>query len=162
LGVAQGRSLHVQEGVECFQKVLALARRCDHVVLQDWALTRLPVALTWLGQFQEVEAVSQEACMLTRKSQDWGAYSVASSALTSTAVARGDFATAESRAQETMLMVSRSHFPWGGARALCALACARTLCGLWTAAETTLDTLVEPGRVFREAGSFVQMTVRVL
>lgn len=162
LGVAQGRSLHVQEGVECFQKVLALARRCDDLVLQDWALTRLPVALTWLGRFQEVEAVSQEACTLTRKYQDWGAYSVASSALTSTAVARGDFETAESHAQETMLMVARSHFPWGGVRALCALACAHTLRGAWTAAATTLDTLVEPGRVFREAGSFVQTTVRVL
>ena len=113
LGVAQARSLHTQEGVECHQKALALARRSDDLVLQDWPLTRLPVALTWLGRFQEVETVSQEACALTRKYQDWAAYSVASSALTSVAVAKGDFEAAESLAHETMLMVSRSHYPWG-------------------------------------------------
>jgi len=154
LGVAQARSLHTQEGVECHQKALALARRSDDLVLQDWPLTRLPVALTWLGRFQEVETVSQEACALTRKYQDWAAYSVASSALTSVAVAKGDFEAAESLAHETMLMVSRSHYPWGGVRALYALACAHTLRGDWAAAEAILDMLIDPGRVFRESGTY--------
>lgn len=162
LGVAQCRGLHAQEGVESFHKALALARHSDDLVLPDWPLTRLPVALTWLGRFQEVETVSQEACLLSRKSQDWVAYSVILSALTSSAVVRGDFEAAERHAQETLLMVSRSHYPWGGARALRALACARTLCGRWSSAATTLDMLIEPGQVFREAGAFVQTGVRVL
>jgi tetratricopeptide (TPR) repeat protein len=162
LGVAESRSLHVQAGVECFQKALASARRSDDLVLQDWPLARLPVSLMRLGRLPEVEAVGQEACDLTRKCQDWGAYSVALSALTSAAVARGDFDAAESRAHETMLMVSRSHYPWGGERALCALAYARTLRGDWAAAEAALDTLIEPGRVFREVGPVVQTTARVL
>jgi tetratricopeptide (TPR) repeat protein len=162
LGVAQSRSLHTQEGVECYQKALTLARRCNDLVLQDWPLTRLPLALMRLGRLPEVEAVSQEACALTRQYQDWAAYSVASSALTSVAVAKGSFEAAESYAHETMLMVSRSHYPWGGVRALYALACAHTLRGDWTAAEAILDILLEPGRVFREAGPIVQATVHVL
>jgi tetratricopeptide (TPR) repeat protein len=162
LGVAQSRSLHVQEGVECFQKALTLAHCSDDLVLQDWPLTRLPVSLMRLGRLQEVEEVGQKACDLTRQYQDWGAYSVAVSALTSAAVARGDFAAAERRAHETMLMVSRSHYPFGGERALYALACARTLCGNWSGAEAALDTLIEPGRVFREVGPVVQTTARVL
>lgn len=162
LGVAQSRSLHTQEGVECYRKALTLARRCNDLVLQDWPLTRLPLALMRLGRLPEVEAVSQEACALTRQYQDWAAYSVASSALTSVAVAKGNFEAAESYAHETMLMVSRSHYPWGGVRALYALACAHTLRGDWTAAEATLDMLLEPGRVFREAGPIVQATVHVL
>lgn len=162
LGVAQSRSLHVQEAVECFQKALVLARRCDDLVLQDWPLTRLPIVLMRLGRLQEAEAVSQEACALTRKYQDWAAYSVASSVLTSVAVAKGDFDAAESCAHETMLMVSRSHYPWGGVRALYALACTHTLRGDWAAAEAILDMLIEPGRVFREAGPMVQTTVHVL
>lgn len=162
LGVAQIRSLHVQEGVESFQKALALARRCDDLMLQNLPLTRLPLALMRLGRLQEVETVSQEACTLTRKYQDWAAYSVASSALTSVAVAKGDFDAAERYAHETMLMVSRSHYPWGGVRALYALACAHTLRGDWAAAEAILDMLIEPGRVFREVGPIVQTTVHVL
>jgi hypothetical protein len=61
-----------------------------------------------------------------------------------------------------MLMVSRSHYPWGGVHALYALACAHTLRGDWAGAEATLNRLIEPGVVFREAGPIVQTTVQVL
>ncbi len=162
LGVAQSRSLHVQEGVACFEKALDVARRSDDLAMQSQPLTRLPVSLMRLGRLHEVVTTGQAACDVTRQYQDWGAYSVASSALTSAAVANGDSTAAERWAQETMLMVSRSHYPFGGARALCALACVRTLRGEWAAAEEALDTLSEPGRVFREVGVVLQTVVRIL
>jgi class 3 adenylate cyclase len=98
---------------------------------------------------------------LTRKTQEWGVgYSVALSALASAAVARGDFDAVEHYAHETMLMVSRSQYPWGGARSLFALACARALRGAWAEAEDALDLLVETGRVFQEPGPIMQAFAR--
>jgi hypothetical protein len=60
-----------------------------------------------------------------------------------------------------MLMVSRSRYPWGGFRSLLALTCARTLRGAWTEAEDALDVLMEPGRVFDDAGLVVRTFARV-
>jgi hypothetical protein len=98
---------------------------------------------------------------LTRKTSDWGDYSVALSHLASLAVVRGDFDATESRAHETMLMVYRSRYPWGGFRSLCALACARALRGAWAEAEDALDILVEPGHVFEDAGPIIKVFARV-
>ena len=74
----------------------------------------------------------------------WSSYSLALSHLASVAVAKGDFDAAERWAHETMLMVSRSRYPFGGFRSLLALACARALRGAWAEAEDALDVLVEP------------------
>jgi class 3 adenylate cyclase len=109
----------------------------------------------------EAEIVALEACALTRKTSDWGDYSVALSHLTSIAVVRGNFDAAESRAHETMLMVYRSRYPWGGFRSLSALACARALRGAWAEAEDALAILVEPGRVFEDAGPIIKVFARV-
>ena len=162
LGIAQSRSLNVREGVQAFQHAVALARRADDRLLEGAALARLPVSLMRLGQLREVEIVGQQACELTRQYQDWGAYSVPLSALTAVAVARGDFQAAERYAHETMLMVSRSHYPWAGERTVYSLACARMLRGEWKAAEAALDMLLEPGRIFREVGHPTQLTVSIL
>ena len=162
LGTAQSRSLNVQEGVKCFRKAVAAAQRIDDLLLEGGALARLPVSLMRLGQLREVETVGLRACELTRQYQDWGAYSVPLSALTAAAVAKGDFKAAEDYAQETMLMISRSHYPWAGERTAYSLARAHMLRGEWTAAEASLDILIEPGRIFREAGHTIQRTVSIL
>jgi class 3 adenylate cyclase len=147
--------------LESWQNALAHARQANDLWLEGWPLQRMPLALTLRGQFDKAEAVALEACALTRKTQDWGeGYSVALSHLTSVAVARGDFPAAEQRAQETMLMVYRSSYPWGGARSLFALACARALHGAYAEAEDALNILVEPGHVFKEAGSIIQTFVQ--
>jgi hypothetical protein len=87
---------------------------------------------------------------------------VALSHLVCVAVARGDFATAEHRTQETLAAVARSGYPWGGFRALLALACAQTLRGAWPAAAATLALLREPGRVFHDPGAVVHTFTAVL
>ena len=162
LGIAQSRSLNVPEGVQAFQHAVALARRADDRLLEGAALARLPVSLMRLGQLREVEIVGQQACELTRQYQDWGAYSVPLSALTAAAVARGDFQAAERYAHETMLMVSRSHYPWAGERTVYSLACARMLRGEWMAAEAALDMLLESGPVFHQVGHTTQLTISIL
>lgn len=161
LALAHINGLHLREALECWQQALAYAQRANDLILQGWPLQRMPLALTLQGQLDKAETVALEACKLTRKTSDWGDYSVALSHLASIAVVRGDFAAAESRAHETMLMVYRSHYPWGGFRSLAALACARALRGAWVEAEDALDILVEPGHVFEDAGPIIKVFARV-
>ena len=159
-GLAQVQSLQVGKTLESWQTALVHARRTDDLFLQGWPLYRMPNILIMLGRLDEAETVALEACALTRQSQDWGGYAIVLSALASVAAARGDFDAVERYAYETLLMVSRSRSPWGGFRSLAALAYARTLRGLWTEAEDALDLLVEPGRIFQEAGPVIQAFVR--
>jgi class 3 adenylate cyclase/DNA-binding CsgD family transcriptional regulator len=155
LGMAQSQGLELQKTLRSYQDSLAYARRANDLLLQSWALQRMPLTHTMLGQLDEADTVAQSACELTRKTQDWGFYSVALSHQASVAVARGNFATVEQRTHEAMQMVSRSHYPWGGSRSLFALACSRTLQGAWAEAKDALDLQIEPGRVFQEAGPII-------
>lgn len=161
LALAYINDLHVVEALDGWQNALVYARRGEDVIREGWALHRIPLALTLLGRLEETETVSVKACESTRRSQDWGNYSLGLSHLASVAVARGNFDAAERWAHETMLMVSRSRYPWGGFRSVLALTCARTLRGAWTEAEDALDVLVEPGRVFEDAGPIVRTFSRV-
>jgi class 3 adenylate cyclase/tetratricopeptide (TPR) repeat protein len=161
LALSYANDLHVVEALDSWQNALVYARRAEDVIREGWALTRIPLALTLLGRLEEAETVSVKACEATRRSQDWSSSSLGLSHLASVAVARGDFDAAERWAHETMLMVSRSRYPFGGFRSLLALACARALRGAWTEAEDALDVLVEPGRVFEDPGAVVRSFARV-
>ncbi len=161
LALASFNDLHVVEALDGCENALVHARRADDVIREGWALHRIPLALTLLGRLEEAEAVSIKACESTRRSQDWSNYSLGLSHLASVAVAKGDFDAAERWTHETMLMVARSRYPWGGFRSLLALACARALRGAWTEAEDALDVVVEPGRVFEDPGLIVGTFHRV-
>ena len=161
LALAHISDLHVADALEGWQNALVHARKAGDVIREGWALHRLPLALTLLGRLDEVEEVSKKACDSTRVSQDWSNHSLGLSHLASAAVARGDFAATERYAHETMLMVSRSRYPWGGFRALGALACARAHRGAWGEVEDALDVMVTPGRLFEDAGRVVQTFGRV-
>lgn len=156
LSLAYIQGLDVEQALESWQNALEYARRAGDLILQSWPLQRMPLALTIQGRLEEAASVAQAACTLTRQTQLWSGYSVALSHLASVAVARGDFQAMERYAYEAVLMVYRSGYPWGGARALPALACARALRGAWAEAEDVLDMLVEPGRIFQEAGRIIQ------
>jgi predicted ATPase/class 3 adenylate cyclase/DNA-binding NarL/FixJ family response regulator len=160
LGLVQAQSLRVRETLESWQQALEHARRADDLWLQVLPLTRMPHILISLARLDEAEAVALQAYELIRQTQDWGDYSLSLSSLAFVAVARGDFAAAERRAHEAMQMMVRSRYPWGGSRALFALACARALRGAWDEAEDVLDMLVEPGSVFAQPGPIVQAFAR--
>ena len=161
LALAYISDLHVVEALDGWQNALVYARRAEDVIREGWALRSVPLALTLLGRLDETEDVSVKACEVTRRSQDWSSYSLGLSHLASVAVAKGNCDTAERWAHETMLMVSRSRYPWGGFRSLLALTCARALRGAWTEAEDALEVLVEPGRVFEDPGLVVRTFARV-
>jgi class 3 adenylate cyclase/tetratricopeptide (TPR) repeat protein len=161
LALVQSQSLRLQEALDSWQNSLAAARRENDRWRQGWSLQRMPLTLTVLGQLDEAEAMALKACELIRETHDWGGYSVALASVVFVAVAKGNFAAAEKHAHEAMMMVRRSHYPWGGAQALFALASARFLRGAWTEAEDAIDILVEPGRVFAEAGPALRAGTQV-
>jgi class 3 adenylate cyclase/tetratricopeptide (TPR) repeat protein len=161
LSLAHLNDLNVREALEVGRSARAYARRAGDLIREGWALHRLPLALTLLGRLDEARAVAEEACELTGQSHDWWNHSLGLSHLASVAVVRGDFGAVEQRAHETMLMVFRSQYPWGGLRSLLALACARALRGAWAEAQDALDLLVEPRRVFQDAGPVVGTFARV-
>jgi tetratricopeptide (TPR) repeat protein len=161
LALAYIQSLRPREALESWQSALAFARQTDDLWLQTWPLTRIPWVLTGLGRLEEAEAVAMEASALTRRIHNWAEYSLAVATLTGVAVIKGDFEVAERHAREVMLMVRRCHYPWGGTSALRALACARSLWGAWDEAHDAINMLVEPGRVFAEAGPAFQAVARV-
>jgi class 3 adenylate cyclase len=161
LALAHMQSLQPQEALASWQNALVFARRANDLWLQTWPMTRIPWVLTALGQLEEAEAVAIDACVLTRKLHNWAEYSMAKATLAVLGVIKGDFATTTQNVEEVMLMVRRSHYPWGGARSLPALACMHSWHGAWSEAEEALSTLVEPGRVFTEAGPALQTGVRM-
>lgn len=161
LALAQTQRLQVRQALESWQDSLSSARRANDLWRQGWALQRLPLTLTALGRLDEAEGMALEACVLIHQTHDWGGYALALATLVTVAVTRGDFALAEQYAHEVMLMVRRSRYPWGGATALPALACARFLRGAWAETDDAIALLVEPGRVFEEAGPAYQAVARV-
>src|SRR5262249_36198547 len=130
-------------------------------IREGWALHRIPLALTLLGRLNEAAGVALTACEVTRKSQDWSNHSVGLSHLSAVAVAQGNFGLAERRAHGSLLRGSRWRYPWGGFRALLALACARAVRGAWVEADDALDLLVEPGKVFTDPGQIIPTFARI-
>lgn len=157
LALAQIQSLQVREALKSWRNCVAFARDAGDPWLYGWPLPRLSLTLTALGQLDDATALAEQARQKASQIQDWAAHSVVLAALVSLAVARGEFAAAEQHAQEAMIMVRRSRYPWGGVIVLPALACGRCLSGKWAEAESALAMLTEPGVLFDEPGPWVQL-----
>jgi class 3 adenylate cyclase len=161
LALAHINDLNVPGALAGWESALVYARQADDLIRESWTLHRMPLALTLLGRFDDADAFAVKGCDITRRSHDWSNHSLGLSHLASTAVARGHFDEAERQAHQTMVMVSRSRYPWGGLRSLLALACARASRGAWTEAEDALDVLIEPRRVFEDPGPVILAFGRV-
>jgi tetratricopeptide (TPR) repeat protein len=161
LAQTQIHDLDVQGSLESYQDAVASARRIGDSWLQGLPLQRSPLVFIMLGQLEAAEKVALEACDLARETQDWGNYSLPLAHLTYIHVARGSYHAAQHYSQEALLMVARSGHPWGLTRTLYALASMHTLQGAWVEAKHTLDMLIEPGRVFKDAGPVIQIIVEV-
>ncbi|WP_179137090.1 hypothetical protein [Candidatus Entotheonella palauensis] len=161
LGLAHMGNLLVRPAIASWQEALRFAREAGDLTLQMFALTNLPLALNLQGSIHEAETFALEGRNLTQTLQDWSERSKASSHLASLAVVRGNFRAVQRYARETLVMVERSHYPWGGFRALYALAGASAARGLSDEANQALDTLVTPGKVFATPGRIIQVFTRV-
>ncbi|HYC23593.1 MAG TPA: AAA family ATPase [Candidatus Bathyarchaeia archaeon] len=140
----------VREGLASYEQALVAARASGDLWLQGWPTDRIPQTLLMLGRLDEAEPAARAALELTRRTHDWGDYSVATSALVAIAVVRGELDQAEQHARETMTMLQRSRYPWGAAVALPALAAGRTAEGAWQEARDVLRILATPGTVLDE------------
>ncbi len=160
LGLAYMNNLEVRLAQESWQIALNHARQADDFVFQTLSLLRIPLSLILLGDLGKAETVALEGLELTSTTQDWGEHSQALSHLTTVSVARGRFHLTEQYARETMLMVDRSRYPWGGVKTLLALACARAVRGAHAESEEALDMLTEPNSVFASLGSLVKRVTK--
>ncbi len=148
LSLAHFNGMDVQAAFNSLKTAQMYASRTTDLILQSWPIGRLPLSQALLGNLHEAEESALQSVDFTIQTQAWGENSLAHSHLASIAVAKGHFEIAKQRAHETMLMVDRSLYPWGGMRALPALACACAMLGQATEAKEALDTLAEPGRLF--------------
>lgn len=152
LGTVHSQRLEARLALEACREGHRSALRSGDPWVEGWALQRMPLALVWLGRLEEAEATRQEASRVARRTGDWADHSIAMGTGAVLAGLRGDFAAVEREAHETMAMVRRSGYPWGGFVALSALYAARALRGKWEEARDALAILEEPGRVFEEGG----------
>lgn len=152
------RRLHVREAVDYLRLSVEAARRVNNVFFASRFSTHLSLVLALQGQLEEAETTALAAYKLARPIHGEGA-TLALSLLASVAVSRGNFVDTERYNQETLIMASRSDYPWGGFRSLMSLACAHALCGARRDAETTLDLILEPGQLFYDVGTTTQVFV---
>ena len=148
----KSQRLAVRDALAGYRESHRLATQAADPWIQGWSLQRLPLVLVWLGHLDEADALVEEASRSARRTGDWADHSLAVGTAALLALLRGDFPLVERRARETMAMVRRSGYPWGGVVALTALCAARALQAEWDAAEDALAILEEPGRVFAEVG----------
>ena len=162
LGISRNQELYVEEALEHYRQARVYAQRVNDRWFDGWLLHRIPTALILLGRFDEAETIAQEAYESALQTNNWRHYSLTLGAVACTALARGDFRTVERHGHEAMGIVTRSRFPFGGAMALQALACAHALRGAYAEAESALDKLVEPGCVFEKPGRSYKAIATVL
>ncbi len=161
LGLAQIQQLRLHDALESWQETHEAAQRIDDLLIQGWAQSRMSWTLICLGRLQEAESVAQQACQLIERTHEWSNYALALANLAVVAVVKGDFAEAERRAQDAMVMVYRSRYPWGGLIAMLALASAQFYRGAWTEAQDTLIKMLTPGHLFADPGSALEFIVGV-
>ncbi len=161
LGLAYLSKLEVQRAIDSWKESVNHAQYAEDLWQYSLPLVNLPLALNLKGRLEEAEVQAQEGGEVARDIQDWGGYSKALSHLASVSAAKGDFRATAWYASETMRMAARSRYPWGGFRALQALAGTLALRGLRGEAEQALLKIVEPGLLFKTPGRFEQVLVRV-
>jgi class 3 adenylate cyclase len=152
--------LDLQAAVTSWREALSAAQVAGDRWVEGWALQRLPLALTCLGELDDAERAATNAEAWTRENRDSADLSLVLAAETSIALARGQLDSVETTARETMRMVRRSRYPWGGAIALVALAQARALRADFEGAADALGLLCTPGEVFDEPGPAVRLAAR--
>jgi class 3 adenylate cyclase/tetratricopeptide (TPR) repeat protein len=159
LALALSQTLELEEAIDAHRRAIAFAREVGDPWLESYGLHRLPLTLVWLGQVDEAEKLARCSPEHVRRSHEWAGASLALAARIASLVIRGQFRAAEELGDQVKLLVERSGYPWGGYNALPALASGLYLQGRAGEAERVLDRIVEPGFLFRDVGSTIQLAV---
>jgi class 3 adenylate cyclase len=157
LALSQLHAMRLDDALGSWQQSRAHAQRAGDRWLEGVALQRIPTALIGLGRLADAEATALEAAALGRETHNWSGCSVALGNLVLVSVAVGNYALAEERAREALIMTRRARYGWAAAYFLPALAGARALRGAWSEAADALAILVEPGEVFDDPGPALQL-----
>ncbi|MEX0683262.1 MAG: AAA family ATPase [Dehalococcoidia bacterium] len=161
LALACLQTLDMPEAIEHWRHGLEHARESQDRWAQGWPLSRIPLGLFWCGQVNDAEEAVAEGRSITRETRDWAEFSLATAAGVCVHAVRGDSGAAEKLAQEVVVAIQRSRYPWAGPVALPAIAGLRAMRGEWSEAEDALDLLAEPGQVFEEPGPAVKTSVNL-
>lgn len=142
--------LQLREALAAWEEGAAFAERIDDWPTAGLSLQRIPMVLVHLGRLDEAREAVARATSVNERVQNWGDFSLVTSADQALAAIAGDFERAESLAGVTIRMIARSHFPWAGPIALPLLAGVRVAQGAFQEARDALAILLEPGRVFAD------------
>lgn len=159
LALALGQTLDLEEAEVIHRRAIAFGHAANDSWLETYGVHRLPLTLAWRGKLDEADALARRSPEYTKRSQEWAGASMALAARIMVAVIRGRFAEAASLGDQVKLLVERSGYPWGGYNALPSVASGFYLRGDAAEAESILDRVVEPGVLFREPGTTIQLAV---
>lgn len=159
LALALGQTLELEEAEAIHRRAIAFGHAANDSWLETYGVHRLPLTLAWRGKLDEADALARRSPEYTKRSQEWAGASMALAARIMVAVVRGRFAEAASLGDQVKLLVERSGYPWGGYNALPSVASGFYLRGDAAEAERILDRVVEPGVLFREPGTTIQLAV---
>lgn len=161
LALAHVQALRVTEGLECWRSARRHARALNANWLGAPAATREVMALIHLGRHGEAEPALDDALATARRAHNLGELSFGCAQRAVLRAGRGDTDGALKAADESINMMSRSRYPWGGPYALIARMVAQVLRGEVEAARDGVRDLVRPGVVFDEPGPSMQMLATV-
>ncbi len=150
LSLAHAQQLKLSAAIADYEQSRHYAQQAGDAYLESWPLPRMVAYYLMLGDFEAVQTVATEAHELAEKVTNWRDHSLTLSTLSALMLYTGVFDTTERYARESIGLASRYRFPFGGAFAALSLACSHALRGAWSAAESALDILLEPGRVFEQ------------
>ena len=115
-------------------------------------LFRLSLVLTWLGRFDEAEAMADESCALADHLNYPLELGLPLTALAQLAIARGDFDGAEHHIHQALLIQRLSGYDWAAGLYLPALVSACVARGRYQSAHDALDVWTETAsRIERSA-----------
>lgn len=159
LALALGQTLELEEAEAIHRRAITFGHAANDSWLETYGVHRLPLTLAWRGKLDEADALARRSPEYTKRSQEWAGASMALAARIMVAVIRGRFAEAASLGEQVKRLVERSGYPWGGYNALPSVASGFYLRGEAAEAERILDRVVEPGFLFREPGTTIQLAV---
>ena len=141
LSVPQWARYDLRGSLASLEDGVAHARAAaDESLLAGGPLFRVPLVLTWLGEFDDAETRALECCDIADRVQYPLELGLPLAALTQLAVARGEFDRAEQYAHRALLLQRLSGYHWAAGLFLPVLAWAHVARGQYEQARDALAT----------------------
>ena len=141
LSVPQWARYDLEGSLATMEDGVAHARAAhDDALLAGGPVFRVPLVLTWMGNFGEAEPRALECIDIADRTQYPLELGLPLAALTQIAVARGEYDRAEQYAHRALLLQRLSGYHWAAGLYLPPLVCAHVARGQFEQARNALDT----------------------